>query len=271
MGPNLAAILSYFSGRHHLGKRGIEELVETVFEVPISLGMVTTLESEMSAALAPAHDEAKDEVRAAAVKNADETGWKQAGRRCWLWMAATATVAYFVIHARRNVAGLQALLGEAIQGIVGSDRWGAYNKLPLHQRQICWAHLKRDFQKLIDRGGPAEAIGRVGMDVVECLFADWWAFRRGDLDRAGLQRSLDPMAPNSKRLWSRVVAARTRKRWRSARMSWCCIRRCGCSRRSRGWNRRTTMRNGSCGWVCCGGRTRSGVTARRDASSRRGC
>ena len=80
MGPNLAAILSYFSGRHHLGKRGIEELVETVFEVPISLGMVTTLESEMSAALAPAHDEAKDEVRAAAVKNADETGWKQAGR-----------------------------------------------------------------------------------------------------------------------------------------------------------------------------------------------
>ena len=57
-------------------------------------------------------------------------------------MAATATVAYFVIHARRNVAGLQALLGEAIQGIVGSDRWGAYNKLPLHQRQICWAHLK---------------------------------------------------------------------------------------------------------------------------------
>ena len=194
VGPNLAAILSYFSGRHHLGKRGIEELVETVFEVPISLGMVTTLESEMSAALAPAHDEAKDEVRAAAVKNADETGWKQAGRRCWLWMAATATVAYFVIHARRNVAGLQALLGEAIQGIVGSDRWGAYNKLPLHQRQICWAHLKRDFQKLIDRGGPAEAIGRVGMDVVECLFADWWAFRRGDLDRAGLQARLDPMA-----------------------------------------------------------------------------
>ena len=192
MGPNLAAILSYFSGRHHLGKRGIEELVETVFEVPISLGMVTTLESEMSAALAPAHDEAKDEVRAAAVKNADETGWKQAGRRCWLWMAATATVAYFVIHARRNVAGLQALLGEAIQGIVGSDRWGAYNKLPLHQRQICWAHLKRDFQKLIDRGGPAEAIGRVGMDVVECLFADWWAFRRGDLDRAGLQVAFGP-------------------------------------------------------------------------------
>ena len=55
-------------------------------------------------------------------------------------------------------------------------------------------HLKRDFQKLVDRGGPAEAIGRVGLEVVECLFADWWAFRRGELDRQGLQVRLDPIA-----------------------------------------------------------------------------
>jgi transposase len=66
--------------------------------------------------------------------------------------------------------------------------------LPLEQRQICWAHLKRDFQKLIDRGGPAEAIGRVGLDVVECLFADWWEFRGGELGRPGLQARLDPVA-----------------------------------------------------------------------------
>ena len=88
-----------------------------------------------------------------------------------------------MIHLRRNFAGFQALLGETITGIVCSDRWSVYNKLPLNLHQICWAHLKRDFQKLVDRGGPAEAIGRVGLDVVECLFADWWAFRRGELVR----------------------------------------------------------------------------------------
>ena len=48
--------------------------------------------------------------------------------------------------------------------------------------------------KVQDRGGPAEAIGRVGLDVVECLFADWWAFRHGELDRPGLQARLDPIA-----------------------------------------------------------------------------
>ena len=104
-----------------------------------------------------------------------------------------------MIHPRRNFAGLQALLGETITGIVCSDRWSVYNKLPLNLRQICWAHLNRDFPKLVDRGGPAEAIGRVGLDVVECLFADWWAFRRGELDRPGLQTRLDPMARGTPR------------------------------------------------------------------------
>ena len=118
---------------------------------------------------------------------------REGGQTLALERAATATVAFFVIHLRRNFAGLQALLGETITGIVCSDRWSVYNKLPLNLHQICWAHLKRDFQKLVDRGGPAEAIGRVGLDVVECLFADWWAFRRGELDRPGLQARLDPI------------------------------------------------------------------------------
>jgi transposase len=187
VGPRLAAVMSYFSGRHHLSRRAVEEVVETVFEVPISLGSVSALEAETSAALASAYQEAQAAVRDAPVKNTDETGWSEKGQKRWLWTAATATVAFFVIHLRRGFEGLQALLGETITGVICSDRWSVYSKLPLNLRQICWAHLKRDFQKLVDRGGPAEAIGRAGLEAVECLFADWWAFRRGELDRAGLQ------------------------------------------------------------------------------------
>ena len=194
IGPRLTAVMSYFASRHHIGRRGVEEVVETVFEVPTSLGSISTLEAEMSEALANPYHEAREAVREAPVKNTDETGWCEKGQRRWLWGSATATVAFFVIHLRRNFEGLQALLGETIQGIVCSDRWSVYSKLPLELRQICWAHLKRDFQKLIDRGGPADAIGRAGQEVVECLFADWWAFRRGELDRPGLQTRLDPIA-----------------------------------------------------------------------------
>lgn len=194
IGPRLAAVMSYFASRHRIGRRGVEEVVETIFEVPTSLGSIGTLEAEMSEALASPYQEAGQAVRQAPVKNSDETGWSEQGQKRWLWGAATATVAFFVIHLRRNFEGLKALLGETIQGIVCSDRWSAYSKLPLERRQICWAHLKRDFQKLIDRGGPAEAIGRAGLEVVECLFADWWEFRRGDLDRPGLQARLESVA-----------------------------------------------------------------------------
>jgi transposase len=193
IGPRLAAVMSYVSGCHHLGRRAVEEIVETVFEVPTSLGSVSALEAKTTAALASPYQEAKTVVREAPVKNTDETGWSEKGQKRWLWAAATTTVAFFVIHLRRNFEGLQALLGETIKGVVCSDRWSVYSKLPLNLRQICWAHLKRDFQKLVDRGEPADAIGRMGLEVVECLFADWWAFRRGELHRAGLQARLEPI------------------------------------------------------------------------------
>jgi transposase len=194
IGPRLAAVMSYLAGRHRIGRRGVQEVIEMVFEVPLSLGSISTLEAQTSAALAGPYREAQAAVREAPVKNTDETGWSERGQKRWLWGSATATVAFFVIHLRRNFEGLQALLGETISGIVCSDRWAAYSKLPLERRQICWAHLKRDFQKLIDRGGPAEAIGQLGLEVVECLFADWWAFRRGEIDRPSLRARLDPIA-----------------------------------------------------------------------------
>jgi len=201
IGPRMAAVMSYLSGRHHLGRRAVEEVVETVFEVPTSLGSISTLEAETSAALASSYQEAETAAREAPVKNTDETSWSEKGQKRWLWTAATATVAFFVIHLRRSFEGLQALLGETITSIVCSDRWSVYSKLPLEQRQICWAHLKHDFQKLIDRGGPAEAIGGVGLDVVECLFGEWWAFRRGELDQPGLQARLDPIARELQGVW----------------------------------------------------------------------
>ena len=192
-GPRLAANMSYLSGRFHLGKRSVKEFVEAVYQVPVSLGTVAALEQQTSAALITAHDQARDAVREAPVKNADETGWKQAGARRWLWTAATTTVAYFVIHVHRGARGLKELLGEAITGIVISDRWWGYNRLPLEQRQVCWAHLKRDFQKCKERGGSGKEVGDVGLMVVEDVFTHWWEFRRRAITREALATGLEPL------------------------------------------------------------------------------
>ena len=128
VGPRLVATLGYLAGSHHASNRGLEEIAEDVFDVPIALGTVANLRAEVSDALAPAHAEAVRVVRAAAVKNVDETSWKLAGRLCWLWVAATQTVAAFQIHApgagtrwrrcwaRRSGASCAATAGASMTG-----------------------------------------------------------------------------------------------------------------------------------------------------------
>ncbi len=192
VGPRLTAILSYLSGCHGMSKRGVEEVADAIFAAPIALGTVVNLEREVSAALAAPHQEALEVVRAARVKNADETSWKLGGKLCWLWAAATAGVVAFAIHAKRGASGLTALLGEAIRGIVCSDRWGPYNQVPEARRQVCWAHLKRDFQRVVDRGGTGEGVGQAGLRVVRRVFIAWHAHKAGGTTREGLRERLAP-------------------------------------------------------------------------------
>ena len=189
-GPRLAATLAYLVGCHRVSRRGAEEIAQAVFDVPVSLGSICHLEEQMSQALAPAHAEAVAAVRAAQVKHADETSWSQAGKRRWLWLAATATVAAFVVHARRNLAGLQALLGEIIAGIVVSDRWTVYEVLPEGRRQLCWAHLIRDFRALAERMGVSRRIGENLLALSAVLFEYWPKVRDGTHSREWFQREV---------------------------------------------------------------------------------
>jgi transposase len=200
VGPRLTATLSYFAGCHGVSKRGVEEISAVVFEAPVALGTVANLEQEVSAALADPHQEAVVAVREAAVKHADETSWKLRGRLCWLWTAATTQVVAFLIHAKRGAAGLTALLGAAIHGILCSDRWSVYERVPAKRRQVCWAHLKRDFQKVVDRGGPSVFVGRRGGALVKKVFAAWHAFREGQTTRAQLKDQLAPLMNRMQRL-----------------------------------------------------------------------
>jgi len=200
IGPGLAAALAYLAGCHHVSKRGLEEIASALFEVPLALGTVSHLEGQMSAALAAAHAEALEAARAAPAKNVDETGWKQAGQKRWLWLAATSTVAAFLICAGRGFAALRALLGAGVIGFLTSDRWAAYDRWPLWRRQVCWAHLKRDFQKLVDRGGAAAPLGEALLRIERRVFEEWHLFRGGTFGRRALQNHLDAEARDFERL-----------------------------------------------------------------------
>ncbi|HVS39244.1 MAG TPA: IS66 family transposase [Gemmataceae bacterium] len=192
--PGLAALMAYLVGACGLSKRRVEEVVEAVFEVPVALGTVARLEQEMGAALEPAHQEASAAVQQAPVKHLDETGWKKAGRKRWLWVAATANVVVFLIHRLRNAAVVLLLVGRTLRGILCSDRWRAYDGFPLLQRQICGSHLKRNWEKLRERGGPAQRIADACLVIKDQVFEQWHLFRGGGLTRSQLDDRLAPLA-----------------------------------------------------------------------------
>ncbi len=187
VGERLTAALSYLTGVHGVSKRGVEEMAEHLFDVSIALGTVANREQEMSAALVPAHEEARRAIAAAAVKNVDETGWKEAGKKRWLWVAATRKAVYFLIHPCRNLSALKRVVGETMRGILTSDRWCVYDEWPKKKRQVCWAHVKRNWEKQAERGqATATRLAAWWLDAQRRVFELWHRFRRRTCTRMDL-------------------------------------------------------------------------------------
>jgi transposase len=178
VGPRLTAVLSYLAGVHGVSKRGVEEIADHLFDAPIALGTVANREEEMSRALASAHEEARRAIAAAKVKHVDETGWKQAGKKRWLWVAATKKAVYFLIHPCRNLSALKRLVGVSLRGLLCSDRWCVYDEWP-GPRQLCWAHVKRNWEKQAQRRGRAAQLATWWLDAQGRLFEAWHLFRGG--------------------------------------------------------------------------------------------
>lgn len=192
-GPRVQATVGYLTGRMGLSQRDVEEVMETVFHTDLSLGSVPALEASMSSALVEPVEEAKTYVRQQPVNNLDETGWFEQAKHAWLWISATPLVTVFLLIATRSAQGVRQLLGETFQGIVGSDRWSAYNWLAPQRRQLCWAHLKRDFQAFVERGGESARIGQALLKQVERLFSLWYRVRDGAFNRVDFQAEVQPL------------------------------------------------------------------------------
>ena len=192
-GPRLQAVTGYLSGRFGLSRRDTQELLATLFRVEIGLGSIPAQEQRLSQALAQPVEAAQTFVRQQPAVNVDETGWTETNQSCWLWVGSTPAVAVFLLHASRGRQGLTDLLGPDYQGIVGSDRLSAYNGLPDEQRQLCWSHLQRDFQALVDRGGNSALIGRLLLNQVKLFFSLWHRVRDGTLTRSAFEEAMCPI------------------------------------------------------------------------------
>jgi transposase len=182
-GPRLQAALALFSGEYRLSKRMNEALCEGVLGIEISTGQICALERQTSEILEPVVKQAQDYVQERPA-NVDETGWRQEKKKAWLWVAATRLVAVFAIHLARSRVSFRSLMGEKPTEVVTSDRYSAYSHLAPERRQLCWAHLRRDFQAMIDRHNDGKSIGEDLLRLADKMLRQWKRVRDGTLSRA---------------------------------------------------------------------------------------
>lgn len=207
-GPRLVALIATLTGVVKASRRGTQEFVVDVLGIPIALGSVSHLEAEVSGSLAQAHAEVGEAVREAPRKNVDETGWKLAGKKQWLWTAATTLLAFFVIHKSRGKEGFFALIGK-IRGIFTTDRWHVYASVKTRYRQVCWAHLKRDFKRLAQRRGKAGKLGEEALTITAHVFLLWKDFKAHIIDRQALNQCLRPLKAELRTVLQSGVALNT--------------------------------------------------------------
>ena len=200
IGPRAQALASLCTGAYRLSKRTTHRLLADFFNVSLSVGTISNLEAATTWALAAPVEEAQAYIQEQASAHLDETGWREGAKRAWLWVASTTWVTVFLVRLSRGSAVARELLGETFAGILVTDRWSAYNWYAVRSRQLCWAHLLRDFEAMIERGGASQEIGEALKAQAHQMFHWWHRVRDGTLARSSFRSYMTPVRREVERL-----------------------------------------------------------------------
>jgi transposase len=204
-GPNLQALVAYITGQLRVSRRYLQGFLAAI-GVHLSLGTIQAILKGVSKALAAPVAEAVAVVQESASVHLDETGFgRSQDKRWWLWVASSLTAVAFKLAAGRGRDQLAELMPLDYSGNVHRDRWKPYEILKCAKHALCHAHLTRNFQGLIDRGGNAKAIGEYLLSENKRMFDFWHLFLKDELDREGLQRAMEPVRIGMKKRLQQVL------------------------------------------------------------------
>jgi hypothetical protein len=225
-GPGVEATVATLAGSCRLSHRAIRETLADLFGVPMGLGSVTNVLARVGRHVEQAVSDALAHVREAdTAKYVDETSWHQRGAdgsnpshaTAWLWVACTSDVSAFAVVLSRAASVAKRLLGSYVHGTVVSDRYKAYGFIEGDRHQVCWAHLRRDFERIAQRAGEPGVIGRKLVAVTKKLFAVWGRWHEGKIDEAVWRAEVEAVRFRVRGLLERGARLAVRSTERSVR------------------------------------------------------
>ena len=211
-GPRLQAAVATLAVRNRVSRRDTVELIGELFGCRLATGTIDAIVQRTGEALAEPHARLSEQIRSAPAVNIDETGWRLRGSKRTPWGALTERAALFRIAPDRHAREAKALLGDDFDGIACSDRWWAYDYLNPEQRQLCWAHLVRDFAAHSEGLTAQKHFGQTGLKIATRLFAAWDQYRQ-DGDRARLIEQISPLQHELRTLLEQAARKSTKTKY----------------------------------------------------------
>ena len=174
-GPRLESAVTALSGDKRQTTRQLKQLMSDFYGVEISTGQINNIVQRVGALCQPAADALHSQILEEEAIYGDETSWRMTGidgvnRRAWLWGVFSRRAAYYEIKPTRGSIVAEFLIPVGYEGVVHTDCYAGYNHIAASRRQVCWAHLKRHFQKHAERDGPTGEWGTLGLAICERVF-----------------------------------------------------------------------------------------------------
>jgi transposase len=213
-GPRLSALVGMLGSAFPLSFSKTQALLEQLVGVTISRSAIAAIRARLSVVLEQPSSVALEVARQQRVAYVDETGAPTGnadgdnpnGKRGWQWVMVTPMVTVFLQGLSRSSAAAIDLLGSSFGGIVVSDRFSAYNHLPIQQRQLCWAHVIRDLVAIAERPGASAEFGAQLLELQQKLFGQWHEYKKGAIDWPTLQQGSRPIRQRFVAILDRIVA-----------------------------------------------------------------
>ena len=193
-GPSLQAMVALLSSQYCLSRRDVSDLLLSVFGIRMGIASVQACCESVSEAVASTHGKLHADLKASTVVHADETGFGECkDSRMWLWAGQAPGIEVFRLQPGRGQKQAQDLLGEDFSGTIHRDRWRPYESIKGARSQLCWAHIRRHFQAMVESPEATAIYGRGLMEMSNEMFHHWHLFHEGEIDRQNLTLAIEPV------------------------------------------------------------------------------
>lgn len=142
-GERIKAHSVYLSAQNFIPEDRLQTVFQDLYGVKIATGTLVKFSNDFAKRLEGFCESALENIKLAAIKHADETGFRIGGKTIWLHVACDGKITYYHVSSKRKSL-LEGMIGTLVH-----DHWKPYFQMKV-KHALCNAHHLRELNGLIE-------------------------------------------------------------------------------------------------------------------------